>query len=206
MSAPAKQPKTLTDKKLTKSIGESWVASMLARHGWATALTRDGLARTDILAVKTDDKDRRMIEIQVKTASVNDDSQPGKVSWPLGVNSQIPSHNQHEWFVLVAVPKSLTLSPRAFIIPRNVVSGAARIVHEAWLLGPSKQKRGRNASAKAARVSQDIWAGYEDKWELLDGDTDKAPILLPKSVWDDAQKHGVSAPAGHPWRDNLPKW
>jgi hypothetical protein len=41
------------DTKQTKSIGEHHVCSMLARWAWAPALTRDGLARTDILAVFT---------------------------------------------------------------------------------------------------------------------------------------------------------
>ena len=40
----------MADTKQTKSIGEHWAASELARRGWAPAFTRDGLARTDILA------------------------------------------------------------------------------------------------------------------------------------------------------------
>jgi len=37
------------DTKMTGTIGEHFACAMLARHGWAPALTRDGLARTDIL-------------------------------------------------------------------------------------------------------------------------------------------------------------
>jgi hypothetical protein len=44
------------DRKVIKSAGEHWVASMLARNGWAPALTRDALERTDILAVKNSDE------------------------------------------------------------------------------------------------------------------------------------------------------
>lgn len=53
---------------MTKSAGEHWVCSVLASAGWGAALTRDGLERTDILAVRADGT-RRMIEVQVKTAS-----------------------------------------------------------------------------------------------------------------------------------------
>jgi hypothetical protein len=39
---------------MTKNAGEHWVCSVLSRYGWAAALTRDGLERTDILAVQTE--------------------------------------------------------------------------------------------------------------------------------------------------------
>jgi hypothetical protein len=51
---------------MTKSAGEHWVCSVLARNGWAAALTRDGLERTDILAVQVAADSRTPIEIQVK--------------------------------------------------------------------------------------------------------------------------------------------
>ena len=40
---------------MTKSAGEHWVCSVISRRNWGVALTRDGLERTDILAVRTDD-------------------------------------------------------------------------------------------------------------------------------------------------------
>lgn len=43
----------MADTKMTKSVGEHWTCATLARHGWAPALTRDGMERTDILAVAT---------------------------------------------------------------------------------------------------------------------------------------------------------
>jgi hypothetical protein len=63
------------DTKLTSAAGEHHVCAELARREWAPSLTRDGLARTDILAVHT--TTRAMIEVRVKT--VRDAS-----SWPLG--------------------------------------------------------------------------------------------------------------------------
>jgi hypothetical protein len=41
------------DTKMVKTVGEHWVCATLARHGWAPALTRDGLERTDILSQST---------------------------------------------------------------------------------------------------------------------------------------------------------
>ena len=85
-SAPSSRPADLAvfdycvaDTKQTKSVGEHHMCAMLARLDWAPALTRDGLARTDILAVHTDG-DRPMIEVQVKSIRGASDS----VSWPLG--------------------------------------------------------------------------------------------------------------------------
>ena len=63
-----------SDTKLTGSAGEHYVCAMLARFGWAASLTRDGLARTDVLAVHS--VPREMIEVQVKTIRTG--------SWMLG--------------------------------------------------------------------------------------------------------------------------
>lgn len=59
----------MTDTKMTKTAGEHFVCSISARVNWAPALTRDGIAHTDILAVGTELPDRPTIEIQVKTAN-----------------------------------------------------------------------------------------------------------------------------------------
>ncbi len=67
---------------MTKSAGEHWVCSVLARYGWAPALTRDGLERTDILAVQASGSTRTPIEIQVK--ALNDVGPPAgqrNVGW-----------------------------------------------------------------------------------------------------------------------------
>ena len=74
----------MVDTKQTKTIGEHHVAAELARRGWASALTRDGLERTDILAALADGSDRRLIEIQVKAAR---GARMDAISWPLGSKS-----------------------------------------------------------------------------------------------------------------------
>ncbi|AMM31016.1 hypothetical protein SA2016_0315 [Sinomonas atrocyanea] len=93
---------------MTKSACEHWVCSVLSRYGWDTALTRDGLERTDILAVQTEGTDRETIEVQVKSLKST-----GPVSsWPISVKAQRPALSQHEWYTLVLLdPDSLSAAP-----------------------------------------------------------------------------------------------
>jgi hypothetical protein len=70
------------DRKMTKSIGEHWTCSELARRGWASTLTRDGIERTDILAVGTLLEERPRVEVQVKSAT--QEKQLEAVRWTLG--------------------------------------------------------------------------------------------------------------------------
>ena len=107
----------VADYKMTKTVGEHWVCAMLARYGWAPALTRDGIERTDILAVGTHLPDRPTLEIQVKTATDTGE----RTSWPLGGVTSITAASVHEWFVLVLLPKyyscRFTLSARLLVLP-----------------------------------------------------------------------------------------
>src|SRR5215212_7104840 len=85
----------VVDTKMVKSVGEHWVCSELARRGWAPALTRDGLSRTDILAVGVNRPDRPQIEVQVKVAT-----QVRTTSWELGNAINQLALSDREWFVL----------------------------------------------------------------------------------------------------------
>jgi hypothetical protein len=81
---------------MINSVGEHWVCSVLARHGWAPALTRDGLERTDILAVQTiEGRDRQMVEVQVKT--MTQQRYEAKWKWQLGVKAQERARSDQEW-------------------------------------------------------------------------------------------------------------
>jgi hypothetical protein len=102
----------MADNKMTKTVGERWVCATLARHNWAPALTRDGIARTDILAVGTNLVDRPTVEIQVKTAT----DKGSRTSWHLGGVTRVIAASEHEWFVLVLLPK-FPRTPRAFVRP-----------------------------------------------------------------------------------------
>lgn len=172
----------MADTKQTKTIGEHHVASELARRGWAPALTRDGLERTDILAVFTAPEKRRMIEVQVKTAR---ELGAGLVNWPLGAKTQGPSQHEREYFVLVAVPDDLELPPRSFVVPRSHVAAAAWMEHMDWLTDPTIEVGKRNAPVDRARVKLATFEGYENRWDLLLVDEDEAPVLLPSRfmIW-----------------------
>ena len=94
---------------MIRTMGEHWVCAALARYGWAPALTRDGLERTDILAVNTDLHHRPVAGMQVKTASQRGEG----TNWLLGTKAQFLAKSAHEWFVLVLLPE-IGLIPALF--------------------------------------------------------------------------------------------
>jgi hypothetical protein len=191
----------VTDTKQTKTVGEHWVCSSLARRGWVPALTRDGIERTDILAVGTTG-DRPMVEIQVKTATG-----PGeKVSWHLGSTIDVVAVGNREWFVLVSGDPDPTLPLRSFVVPRTHVTAGAWISHMDWLTKPGIPPGQRNAPVQQARVALRVFARYEDRWELMRRPTDEAPVLLPPAYRALALEDRVGLPTEHPWRDRLPSW
>src|ERR1022692_4017345 len=191
----------MADTKMTKTVGEHWVCATLARHSWAPALTRDGVERTDVLAVGTHLDHRPMVEIQVKTATQGG----GTTSWIVGIKAQQIAKSEHEWFVFVLLP-AVPSAPRAFVVPRNHVSAATWIVHQNWRTDPTVPVGKRNAGLNLARVELVIWLAYEDRWDLLDTPTTEVPVLLPSWLRERAQEERVSLPPGHPWNDALPQW
>ena len=162
----------MPDTKMTKSAGEHWVCSVLARLDWGPALTRDGLERTDILAVRSTET-RRMVEIQVKAASAQHRSE--STNWPINAKAQQFALSEREWFVFVMLPISGWQAPRSFVVPRDHVSAAAWIIHKDWRTDPSVAAGKRNAEVDAARVKLATWLGYEDRWDLLDNSGVRCP-------------------------------
>jgi hypothetical protein len=76
------------------------------RHRLVVAsLTRDGLERSDILAVNAET--RRMVEVQVNSAVP-----AGKPMWMLGAKGLIPAVADHEWYVFVALTENVREAPR----------------------------------------------------------------------------------------------
>lgn len=193
----------MVDTKQTKTIGEHHVAAELARREWAPAMTRDGIERTDILAVLTKRGQRRVVEIQVKAARGPKFS---SISWPLGPKSQDPVSAEHEFFVFVAIPEDLSEAPRCFVVPRLHVAAAAWIEHLQWLTDPSAAPGKRNVGVERARSTMPTFAAYWNRWDLLETDQSQAPILLPAQFRDWAQAEGIGLPPGHPWAKNLPNW
>ncbi|MCI2958420.1 hypothetical protein MN032_12020 [Agromyces atrinae] len=190
----------MADTKQTKTIGEHWVASELARRGWAPALTRDGIERTDILAVHTG-LERHLIEVQVK--SIRGDSP--RSSWPLGLKAQQPPRSQHEWFIFAAIPDDHRLPVRGFVVPRAHVAAAAWITHWHWITEPGIAAGKRNTTVDRSRVPLKTFAAYEGRWDLLEAPADAAPILLPADFHGYALESRVGLPDGHPWRQSMPE-
>ena len=194
--------RTVADTKQTKTIGEHYAAAELARRGWAPALTRDGLERTDILAVKTDGN-RRLIEVQVKTAM---NTGWDYVNWPLGEKSQQPSASEVEYFVMVGVLYDRPVPPRYFVLPRSHVAAAAWIAHQNWLTEPGIPPGKRNAPVSRSRVNLEVFENYEDRWDLLEVDESACPVLLPSKYRGLALEPRVGLPPGHAWHTLLPSW
>ncbi len=187
---------------MTKSAGEHWVCSVLSRHGWAAALTRDGLERTDILAVQVNGAVRTPIEIQVKALN---DVGP-RSSWPLGTKSQQPALSEYEWYALVLLGGNPVSAPRTFILPRNYVAAAAWIQHQDWLTTPGIPAGQRNVGVERSRVPIDVVKQYEDRWDLLAAPTSAAEVLLPSRFRQLAVDQRVGLPPAHPWHADLPHW
>lgn len=189
-----------TDTKLVASAGEHHVCSMLARHGWAASLTRDGLERSDILAVQT--SDRRMIEVQVKTIASG-------TSWPLGAKGTVSeaAGTDHEWYVLVRLG-DIANRPETFVVPRNHVAAATWIGHMNWRTHPDAPPGKRNAGISAARIGVEVWRGYQDRWNDLGSPTPDAQVRLPIWMRTVMREERVLLPDGHPWHDDavVPPW
>lgn len=190
----------MVDKKLVKSAGEHWVCTVLSGQNWAVALTRDGLERTDILAVHT--ATRRRIEVQVKAAS-HSTAEP---QWMLGTKAQQPAVTPDEWFVLVGLPQVSWEAPRSFVVPRDHVAAAAWIRHMDWLTDPDAAPGTRNTPVAQVRAQAWVFEGYEDRWDLLGVPGEAAPVLLPPRFHQLAAGSRVGLPPSHPWREELPDW
>lgn len=188
----------MADNKITKSAGEHWVCAVLSRMQWAAALTRDGIARTDILAVHDTGKH---VSIQVKTTS------PARSPrFMTGSKSCIPAISDGEWFVFVALDTCEWASPRAFIVPRDHVAAAVWIEHMEWLTNPTVARGKRTTRIENARTSAAAFARYEQRWDLLLAPTSEVPILLPPRFRSLARSDRVGLPNAHPWISALPEW
>ena len=75
-----------------------------------------------------------------------------------------------------------------------------------WLTDPQAEVGKRNAPVERARVKQQTFQRYEDRWELLFIDEPDAPVLLPKDYRDLAQEERVGLPPQHAWHESLPVW
>lgn len=200
----------MIDTMQITSAGEHWVCSVLSRYGWAVTLTRAGTARTDILAVKTEDP-RPRIEVQVKTSRMvvptKRSTREENGCWHLGDKDQLPTLSDHEWYALILIDREpIANAPRTYIVPRNHVAAAAWIGHKHWLHDDSVPFGRRNAPMDQATVWVETFDLYKDRWDLLDKSTHDAPVLLPDHYQEWAAKPNVGVPPGHPWEEKMPTW
>ena len=188
-----------TDTKMTKSAGEHWVCSVLAGLGWAASLTRDGLARTDLLAINVDSG--RQVSVQVKTSSWGP-----RPNWIFGGKGTEAARTSGEWYVLVVLPSCPWDSPRGLVVPRDHVAAGFHISYTDWMTDPSVPQGSRRTTIVQARTGLWTFAGYEDRWDLLGTPSENVPVLLPTHYRQLAQDPRVSLPSGHPWATKLPEW
>ena len=64
----------------------------------------------------------------------------------------------------------------------------------------------RNAPVEMSRVFAPIWAGYENRWDLLEDSAYAAPVLLPAHLRSLALDPRVGLPPEHPWHAGVPEW
>ena len=189
----------MLDKKLTGSAGEHLVCGVLAQFNWAAALTREGVARTDVLAVNAETS--RTVSIQVKTTWVNTGS---LANWFVG--TVLGAESASEWYVLVKLEGPAPAGCSYFVAPRDHVAAATWISHQNWLTEPSAKPGTRNSPLSQARIAEPLLMAYKDRWDLLNQSTDDVPVLLPSQLREWALEKRVGLPPGHPWRKTLPDW
>lgn len=187
-----------TDRKMTKSAGEHWVCAVLAGLGWAPALTRDGIVRTDLLAVNCETG--VMISTQVKA------TRSASPSFMFGARATDPSRSSNEWYILVWFHGRPWQAPLSFVVPRDHVAAGVHISYKDWLTDPSASPGSRNTPLDVARIGAGVFEGYEGRWGLLDRAGSLAPVMLPHSFRELAVSDRVGLPDGHPWTMSLPEW
>lgn len=190
------------DRKVVASAGEHFVCSVLSQLGWAAALTREGVARADILAVHADEL-RQMIEVQVKTISPS-----RKPSWPRGGKWLESSASEREWYVFVLLASDPRMRPRCFVVPYDHATAGAYVGHQHWRTHPTAAPGKRNTPLGGqTRAGVDLWERYEEAWELLDQSAREVEVRLPAWVRDVMDEPRIGFPDWHPWRTGgVPKW
>lgn len=191
----------MVDTQQLKSVAEHWVCSELARRGWAAGLTRDDLARTDVLAVSTLLPGRPTIDMQVKSATKLPTR--GRVSWHFGKTASLFDETAREWFVLVVVPE--TPEPLyAYLVPRDHVAAATHLYRRSLLVEPFGPPGKRDAGQDRGRTAEAVFDAYRDRWDLLGTPTVDVPVLLPQPLLKLIDDNRVGLPADHPWLRQRP--
>jgi hypothetical protein len=105
--------------------------------------------------------------------------------------------------VLVSIPVDLSQPPVGFVMARDHAVAGAHIDHSNYI----REGRGtRTLHMDSSRSGYHVFAGYRDRWDLLDRPTTECPILLPPGFKELACDEEIGAPEGHPWIQGMPPW
>jgi hypothetical protein len=190
----------MPDTKVVGSAGEHFVCSVLAQLGWAAALTREGVAHADVLAVRAS-AERQMIEVQVKTKSWN-----RRPKWPMG-HWMEPSASNRQWYVFVLLAPDPGERPTCFVVPHDHVTAGTHLGHQAWRTDPAVPAGKRNTPLTRTMAGIDLWERYKEAWELLEKPADEAQIRLPMWLRPLIDEPRIEFPNWHPWRESgIPDW
>jgi hypothetical protein len=162
---------------ITGAAGAYFVVAELSQLGWAASPTWGNAPRTDVLAQKADGS--RVAAIQVKTRRSG--------SFQIGEKAEKPSTAANEWFVLVAL-NGAGVRPDFYVLPRDHITALVYYGYRAWLDRPGRNGRKHNETSMRA-IKIDEITDYQERWDLLDANTSKAPWMLPEWVWSEAKKH-----------------
>jgi hypothetical protein len=177
---------------MTGAAGEYFVAAELSLRGWLATVTIKNSPGTDILAQKP--VTGAMVAIQTKTASFGNKFQ-------LHRKAETPTTARNEWYVLVKLHEERT-RPTFYVVPRNIVAGAAYAQHREWLSKSRRDGKPRMDTDKRVMIPAEF-SGYEDRWDLLDHPADEAPLLI--GAWYAECVRDFGLPNGHPgWPSDDP--
>lgn len=170
---------------MTGAAGEYFVAAELSLRAWLATVTIKNAPGTDILAQRP--ATGSIVAIQTKTASFGNKFQLGK-------KDELPSRADNEWYVLVKLHEQRT-RPTFYVVPRNVIAGATFAQHREWLSKPRRDGRPRNDGTQRVMIPSEF-AGYEDRWDLLEHPANAAPLLI--GAWYEKCVRDFGLPPGHP--------
>ena len=117
----------------------------------------------------------------------------------------MPAIGPRDWYVFVrrgAFPGQ----PETWVVPRDHVVAATWIGHMSWLTDPAALPGTRNTGIEIARTGAEVWNQYRGRWDLLDAPAADAPVLLPLSMRERIDWHGVGLPPDHPWHAASPEF
>jgi hypothetical protein len=170
---------------LTGAAGEYFVAAELSLRSWLATVTIKNAPGTDVLAQNL--LSGAVVAIQTKTASYGNQFQ-------LDRKCETPATAQNQWYVFVSLGKQGE-RPSFYVVPHDVVAGAMFAQHREWLSRPARDgtphKDSRQRSMRVAYIS-----AYVDRWDLLEGPADKAPLLIDEWITECVTNFGL--PPGHP--------